>query len=644
MRQIIMNILTLMLILNIAEAKANFKLNAGTNKTIQLGNIVVLKGKIIKGNEKSIEYYQWTKKGKTLINTAGDEILYTNKVDAENDYKPTTVGTHLLHFQAITFDGHVYEDILQIIVKGKTNKIILNAGKNQTIQLGDTVKLKGKTIKGNEQSIEYFQWTKKGNILINDAGDKILYNNKIDAENDYTPTIAGEHLLHFQAIAFDGKKYDDTLLIIVQVKSSDLVINAGNNKSITLGDNITLEGLIKKGSKLNNVYSWIENNKIIKNMSGDEILYVNYDDRENSYKPTTIGTQTLTFKVETESGKVFTDTLRLTVKKKGGGGNPNDPLTREELKAMINAGKDLTKVNTSEITDMSRLFINSDFNQDISAWDVSSVTNMEAIFANTSKFNQPLNNWNVSNVKNMKYMFNEAKSFNQSLDTWDVSKVTNMSEMFHGAKVFNESIGKWNVSKVTNMSEMFLSCYHFNKPINNWNVSNVKNMGNMFALALKFNQPLDKWDVSQVTNMYEMFYQAIEFNQNLNNWNVSNVSKMVLMFAYTKKFNQPLNNWDVSHVKTMNNMFASTHEFNQPLNNWNVSSVINMSDMFAYTKRFNQPLNNWDVSNVINMSHMFSRAERFNQPLNMWNVLNVTNHLGIFRQPNLMEEKNKPKF
>ena len=38
---------------------------------------------------------------------------------------------------------------------------------------------------------------------------------------------------------------------------------------------------------------------------------------------------------------------------------------------------------------------------EISNWDVSKVTNMNAMFQNATSFNQPLNNWNVSKVTSM---------------------------------------------------------------------------------------------------------------------------------------------------------------------------------------------------------------------------------------------------
>jgi surface protein len=43
----------------------------------------------------------------------------------------------------------------------------------------------------------------------------------------------------------------------------------------------------------------------------------------------------------------------------------------------------------------------ANFNQDISSWDVSNVTNMNYMFASGSSFNQDISSWDVSNVTNM---------------------------------------------------------------------------------------------------------------------------------------------------------------------------------------------------------------------------------------------------
>ncbi|WP_342261463.1 BspA family leucine-rich repeat surface protein [Spiroplasma endosymbiont of Notiophilus biguttatus] len=57
----------------------------------------------------------------------------------------------------------------------------------------------------------------------------------------------------------------------------------------------------------------------------------------------------------------------------------------------------------SEIKDVTGMFsLSSNFNQDISNWDVSNVINMNYMFLFTSSFNQDISIWDVSNVKEHK--------------------------------------------------------------------------------------------------------------------------------------------------------------------------------------------------------------------------------------------------
>jgi len=51
------------------------------------------------------------------------------------------------------------------------------------------------------------------------------------------------------------------------------------------------------------------------------------------------------------------------------------------------------------------MFEESSFNQDISNWNVSNVTNIAGMFYNAYKFNQPIGNWDVSNVDDMEVTF-----------------------------------------------------------------------------------------------------------------------------------------------------------------------------------------------------------------------------------------------
>ena len=137
------------------------------------------------------------------------------------------------------------------------------------------------------------------------------------------------------------------------------------------------------------------------------------------------------------------------------------PKNKAELEKLIeNQEINLGDIDTSAITDMSKLFYDSrreDFSG-IESWDVSSVTNMSSMFAGCTNFNQPLNNWDVSSVTKMSWMFIGCKNFNQPLDNWDVSSVADMRWMFYDCENFNQPLNNWDVSSVTKMSGMFYNC------------------------------------------------------------------------------------------------------------------------------------------------------------------------------------------
>ena len=231
---------------------------------------------------------------------------------------------------------------------------------------------------------------------------------------------------------------------------------------------------------------------------------------------------------------------------------------------------DISQWNVSKVTDMSCMFENSELENSgripkwykIIAEDKDHLKKLidKAIEKNGLK--SDLNFIDVSKVTDMSKMFCESQ-FDGDISRWNVSNVTDMSGMFWDSQ-FNGDISQWNVSKVTDMSRMFWES-QFNGDISQWNVSNVDNMDHMFCYS-RFNGDISKWNVSNVTDMNSMF-EASLFNGDISKWNVSKVTDMSCMFNESR-FNGDLSQWNV-YAEDMRHAFRdSVLEKNGKIPDW----------------------------------------------------------------------------
>ena len=73
---------------------------------------------------------------------------------------------------------------------------------------------------------------------------------------------------------------------------------------------------------------------------------------------------------------------------------------------------------------------------------------MSSMFAGTEAFNDDISSWNVSSVTNMSEMFNYAEAFNGDISGWDVSSVRHMTAMFYDDDddaSFPQNLGEWYI-------------------------------------------------------------------------------------------------------------------------------------------------------------------------------------------------------
>ena len=89
-------------------------------------------------------------------------------------------------------------------------------------------------------------------------------------------------------------------------------------------------------------------------------------------------------------------------------------------------------------------------------------------------------------------MFEGATNYNQDVSTFDVSTVTNFSASFKGATSFNQNLGSWDISSATDMSNMLdntdLSIANYSNTLIGWNnLSNTPSNITLGASTLTYN-------------------------------------------------------------------------------------------------------------------------------------------------------------
>lgn len=197
-------------------------------------------------------------------------------------------------------------------------------------------------------------------------------------------------------------------------------------------------------------------------------------------------------------------------------------LTNRSLRTLVNKA-----IKTNNYTDSVYGWIGN--------WDTSNVTNMSKLFKNATKFNIRLD-WDTSNVTDFSEMFADASMYNQPTNFTTISATT-FAGMFKGTDKFDQDIN-FDSRNVVDTSEMFLGAFSFNSKINLTDTSKVKNMARMFSCTNRFNQPV-LFNTVNVTDMTAMFSGAVKFNKYID-FNTENVIYACHMFSFMIDFNKPI--------------------------------------------------------------------------------------------------------
>lgn len=147
--------------------------------------------------------------------------------------------------------------------------------------------------------------------------------------------------------------------------------------------------------------------------------------------------------------------------------------------------------NTSNVTDMSRMFISCQqlSTLDTSNWDTGNVTTMASMFEDCTALTSigGISDWDVSNVQTMESMFRNCINL-RSLDLsgWETNSLTNMGYMFYNFSQYIRSLdlSNFNTDNVVNMDNLFNTSSYtslYDIDLSGWNTTNVESMVNMFG-------------------------------------------------------------------------------------------------------------------------------------------------------------------
>lgn len=311
---------------------------------------------------------------------------------------------------------------------------------------------------------------------------------------------------------------------------------------------------------------------------------------------------------------------------------------------------DLSGLDTSNMTSMSRMFYNSKSltNIDLSGFDTSKVVTMSYMFDGcTNLENLDVTNFNTSKVTNMYWMFSNLKKVTSlDLSNFNTKMVTNMFGLFRYCSSLKElDVSNFNTSMVKTMTGMFLGCKSLIKlDLSNFDTSNVTDMSSIFQECTNLKElDLSSFNTSNVTNMRSMFQNCGSLtNIDVSSFDTSKVVNMSNMFSGVIVRTLDLLTFDTSKVTIMSGMFGDAKILSINLSSFDTSSVTDMSSMFYGCENLTKlDLSNFDTSKVTKTGSpygMFYGCSNLKTIYvsDLWNMSNVTNSENMFRDCRLL--------
>ena len=206
--------------------------NAGKDETIPTGQSTVLDGRSSYTNSGSIVSYKWVKyAGPTTY-----DIL--NPSEPQTWIRNMTAGTYVYRLTVTSSNGLTGFDDVTIIVSentlNTTTGLVANAGKDETLALGQSTVLHGENSIAYSGAIKSYSWSKisgPASYQIASPGESTTWIRNMEP---------GSYVYRLTITDFNnGTAYDD---VVIHVSSLYTYANAGKDETISVGQSTVLHG------------------------------------------------------------------------------------------------------------------------------------------------------------------------------------------------------------------------------------------------------------------------------------------------------------------------------------------------------------------------------------------------------------------
>ena len=254
---------------------------------------------------------------------------------------------------------------------------------------------------------------------------------------------------------------------------------------------------------------------------------------------------------------------------------------------------------------------------------------MEQMFYNADAFNQPLSRWDVSSVTNMRYMFYDADAFNKDILGWDTSRVTDSIVYFCSADAWHarfEAVGgNSHTLPDRGWTRRDDACDASLPPVNGDVGNCTDTLASGTSCVPECNTGFVPQGVTTCTNRV-----LTETLCTLDVTTRSELKVAVDACVGDRLCELTMPHWNVSRVTNMSFLFEGKTSFDVDISQWEMSQVTNVQGMFHGASRFDQDISQWEMSQVTNAQGMFHGASRFDQGITGWTLASGAKTTGMF--------------